>query len=369
MAGASHRTAPTQNDAAAPGVLQRTPLAIDSAVPTSDLGILLERLGCELLTIEPQVSRYLAWSHESGLFEALAAIGPGSMADVCARTGLNEAGADSLLGVLCALELASRSSEGLYRLMPAAHDYFLRSSPFFMVDQLVSPIHPILETYLQAPISREARIAMRIAEARPRFRYGAEERLRNQHARNLFACTKAVLTGEFSHTQSVLDLAGGSGTFSIPFALKHPEKRITLTEVPGAIDNVRAILREHGLEQHVGLLGFDAFSPPWDVPDCDGIFIGNFLHGFDDQVCVGVAREAFRCLSSGGKIWLHEMIWNETRSGPLCAALLHARMRSAGGGRQRTALELSNILTEAGFIRSYVVPTTETFALIVGTKP
>jgi acetylserotonin N-methyltransferase len=99
------------------------------------------------------------------------------------------------------------------------------------------------------------------------------------------------------------------------------------------------------------------------------MFIGNFLHGYPDDICRRLCLEAFRCLLPGGKLWIHEMIWNENRDGPLITALMHAGMRSGTPGRQRTAKELTDFLLAVGFVDPYVLPTAGAFALIVGRKP
>ncbi len=116
-------------------------------------------------------------------------------------------------------------------------------------------------------------------------------------------------------------------------------------------------------------VGIDVFSYPWSPPPCDGIFIGNFLHGFRRRALQARLFEAFERLTPGGRIWIHEMIWNENKDGPLMTAMCNATMRSGGAGRQRTAAELMSLLRSAGFISPYVVPTAGAFALVAARKP
>jgi ubiquinone/menaquinone biosynthesis C-methylase UbiE len=349
--------------------LQRAPLRPGFAVPGADLGDLLGRIGNELFPLQPPLSRYVAWAHEYGLFEALEAHAPAGIAGLCACTPFNEAGLDSLLGVLCALGLTARSADGRYSLTQAARELCLRSSPFFIADQLSSSRFPVPPPYLRDAPTEAWDAQVRFMARQERVRFGSLDRLRNQHARNLGACVAAVRTGEFANVRCMLDVGGGSGTFAIPLALEYPQMRIVLTELPEALDNIRVFLAGHGLEERIELLGFDAFSAPWPVPGCDGVFIGNFLHGFDDAACIKVCREAYRHLCSGGTIWLHEIVWNDNRDGPMITALLNASMRTGGSGRQRTCQELAEILESAGFVSPRVVPTSGAFALVAARKP
>ncbi len=354
----------SNRNAELPGVV----LTAGFALPTQDLGALLAQLGCKLFTRDHTLIQYVAWSEQAGLFEFMNTRGAVTAAEVSQGTVLNANGADSLLGVLCALGLAMRDHAGHYSLRAAAREYFLRGSPFFIGDQFVARGGPIHRSYVDGKNGVLLRLRLKMLSRLPGLRFGSMIRLRNQHARNLAACATAVRTGEFGAVRCLVDIAGGSGTFSIPFALENPSARTVLAELPQALPNIRPFLREHGLESRVELLGMSVFDYPWKIPQCDGIFVGNFLHGFADETCVRVCREAFGCLSPGGKIWIHELIWNPNKDGPLITALHNAAMRSGGAGRQRTALEIAAILQEAGFTATYVVPSAGAFALVAGQK-
>jgi len=347
----------------------RTVLESGFSVPVRDLGEVLETIGCKLFTRERTLGQYLAWSVQTGLFDLLSRHPEVSISEASAATPLTECGADSLLGVLCALGLVGRSATGRYRIADASRDYFVSGSPYFVGDQLPSSGFPIPGPYLRDKIGFLSRARLWWLGLKPAIRYGSTLRLENQHARNLGACVSAVRTGEFSDVCRIVDIAGGSGAFAIPLAVDYPEKQVILADLPYAVRNVRPLLRAHNLGERVRLRELDAFRLPWNIPDCDGIFIGNFLHGFDDESCALVCREGFRRLSPGGRLWIHEMLWRDSMDGPLMTALWHAAMRSAGPGRQRTELEFRNILRSSGFVDLRAVPTSGAYVLVSGRKP
>jgi hypothetical protein len=355
---------PQRRDAAARG----TVLKPGFELPTQDLGRLLAGLGCKLFTRDHTLVQYVGWSERAGLFELMEARGSVSVGEVSEGTVLNENGADALLGVLCAIGLAARDPSGRYSLTTAAREYFLCGSPFFIGDQFSARSEPLLRAYVDLHNGLLLRLRLKALSHLPGIRFGSTVRLRNQHARNLAACATAVRTGEFAAVRCLVDVAGGSGTFSIPFALENPSARVVLAELPQALPNIRRLLREHALESRIELLGMSVFEYPWTIPRCDGVFIGNFLHGFADETCVRVCREALDGLSPGGRIWIHELIWNPNKDGPLITALHNAAMRSGGAGRQRTAAEIEAILQRAGFVATYAVAGAGAFALIAGRK-
>lgn len=347
----------------------RTALAAGFEVPSSDLADVLGALGTKLFTRERTLVQYVAWSVNTGLLEMLHARGAATIEAAAAGTPLTPRGADALLSVLSALGLVRRSADGCYSLCPASREFLLRESPYFIGDQLEPVGFPIHGLYLKKRAGLLARMKLRLLGCLPLFRYGTEPRIENQHVRNLAASACAVRTGEFARVRCIADIAGGSGVFTIPLLLEYPHMRVVLTELPQALPNVQRLLTQHGVQNRVLLQPMDAFVCPWALPACDGVFIGNFLHGFSDDVALGVCREAFSSLPPGGMLWLHEMLWNDTRDGPLLTALWHAAMISAGMGGQRTAAEWIALLDTAGFSDMRVIPTSSAFALVAAQKP
>jgi len=340
-----------------------------SWLPSTDLADLLNRVGCKLISRDRPLVLYLAWAEQAGLFEEIADLGSASLAQLAERTCLNEAGVDALLGVMCSLGLVRNHPHGTYTLTETAREYLLRSSPFFIGEHLCAPRRRIPKPYTDRRPRLMTRLATKlILTLSPTLRFGSAKRLANQHARNLSASIAAVRTGEFANVRCLVDLAGGSGTFAIPLAQTHPSVRIILAELPRALKNVRRRLVAQNLDSRIELLGVDVFAMPWTLPDCDGIFIGNFLHAFSDRSCNAICAQAFERLPRGGRIWLHEMLWNARMDGPLITALWNATMRLAGG-RQRTAGELSDMLLRAGFVHERVTPTAAAFHLISAEKP
>jgi hypothetical protein len=346
----------------------RMPLKAGFRVPSCDLGQLLESLGTKLFTRERTLIQYVTWSLHTGLVELVHDRGAVTPEEVSASTPLTSGGADALLSVLSALQLFRRSFDGRYSLTQTATDYLLRASPFYIGDQLEPVGLSIPGRYMKRGDGVMTSLWLRLLGHLPKLRYGTRQRIDNQHARNLSACTAAVKTGEFAQVHRIADIAGGGGVFAIPLALEYPQTRVVLTELPRALPNIRPILAAHGVADRVDLCAQDVFEIPWRIPECDGIFIGNFLHGFGDAECVRICREAFNWLSKGGAIWLHEMVWNDTRDGPLITALWHAALRSSGDGSQRTGQEWELLLQEAGFADTRIIPTASGFALVAGRK-
>lgn len=353
----------SQIDTPAPPLTEGFPL------PEPRIDTLLHTLGIKLFARERPLSQYVDWSIRTGLIDLLGQQSGTSAEEILEATRLSDAGIDSLLGVLRALGIAKTSGPARFTLTPVAREYLLKDSPYYIGDQLRHRGLPMPHLYFRKGRFLFSRSKLYLMRFHPGIRFGSATRLRNQHARNLAPSAAAVKTGEFADVKCMVDVAGGSGTFSIPFALEHPRSRVVLAELPSAIRNIDPILRAHRLEERIERMSFDAFSFPWTIPECDGIFIGSFLHAFNDDQCIRLCKAGFSRLNPGGRLWIHEMLWNDTRDGPLITALWHAAMRGAGPGRQRTAEETRSILIEAGFEHIRVTPTCGPFSLVSGRRP
>jgi len=307
-------------------------------------------------------AQYVAWSASAGLFSAMSNGKGMTVADLCAATFLNEDGVDSLLPILMALGLASEDAEG-FRLTRLAEEYFLPQSPYYVGPGLFWGCDlPMPSAYLHLGESGGPKSTNPFTPPKPSLL------LRIQLSRNLAPGVCAARSGRFRGIRHLIDIGGGAGSIAIPFALDNPDARVTLVELPQKLDGIGEIIRSYDLEKQFELRAMDVLSETWRFPPCDGMLFGNFFHAFPDGSCRALAQQCFGSLAQDGRIFLHEVLFNESRTGPLIAALWNANMHVIGG-RQRTATECFRFLRDAGFSDLLVTPTASRFSLIEGRKP
>jgi hypothetical protein len=306
-------------------------------------------------------AQYLAWSVSAGVFSALCAGKTMAASDLCQTTVLNEDGVDSLLPILMALGLVTQEA-GAYRLTTLAEEYFLPESPYYVgVGLFWGCDLPMPLAYLRC---RESSEGMAKAFTPPE----ASLLLKIQLSRNLAPGVRAARSGQFEGIRHLVDIGGGAGAVAIPFALDHPEAKVTLVDLPPKLDGIREIVRSYGLEEQIELRAMDVFSDNWEFPSCDGMLFGNFFHVFPDPSCRLLSQRCFDTVVSGGKIFLHELLFDEGKAGPMIAALWNANMHVIGG-RQRTAGEFRTMLHDAGFADVRITPTSGRFSLLEARKP
>lgn len=319
--------------------------------------------------------QYLGWADAAGVFVALGDGAALTTDEVAARTTLSPSGADAFIAVICALRLAVRDGDGV-RLTPMAREYLDRRSPFYLGPSLYGGLSADLPAQLGKGQPRR-RYSLFTYSLRDRLRYlrrrkpqqfGRPEQLAAQHRRNLPVNTVAVATGLFDGVRNLADIGGGSGAFAIPLALAYPAMQITLVDLPRALPHVPKYLQPHGLAGRIALRGLNVHDIPWPLEGCDAILFGNFLHFCDDTECLDLLRESHRLLPPGGRVFLHELLWNDQRDGPVLTALWHFWMATISSGRQRTRAEIAQLLARAGFTSITARPTISDFTLVVATK-
>jgi hypothetical protein len=315
--------------------------------------------------------QYSQWADEAGVFRLMADCDGVTPEQIAASTEINVRGAAALLGVLCALRIVARRTDGCYILTPVAREYLDSRALFY--------VGPALHATLSAPFPpslRQGHRAPRISHAtRDRagtdpnrspdpYTFGQPEQLRVQHSAGFAPAVVAVRTGLFDGVSHLIDLCGGSGVFSIALALSSPAMRITLVDLPSALPIIGEYVRRYGVDDRITLAGHNVFHTPWPLPHVDGVLVANFLHGCDDDECRFLLGEIRRTLLPRGHVLIHEMLWNEDRTGPRLTALWNFLLTSGSSGGQRTASEFAGLLTESGFDLLSIVPTAGCYSLL-----
>jgi len=187
------------------------------------------------------------------------------------------------------------------------------------------------------------------------------------HSHSLPAAIGLAANCDFSSVRRLLDVAGGSGCFSIQLALHNPELRCTVAELPPVAADTRAYIERYGCSDRVDTYPFNMFHDAWPT-GYDAIFFSNVFHDWDPQRRDDLAQRSFDALPAGGRILLHEMLLHETQDGPLPAAMFSVMMLGTRG-KQFSLPELDELLTRAGFVDTSAAPSYGYYSLVSARKP
>jgi acetylserotonin N-methyltransferase len=171
---------------------------------------------------------------------------------------------------------------------------------------------------------------------------------------------------QFHGVQRLLDVAGGSGCYAIALAMRHPHLHCTVADLPAVAEDARDYIARYGCDSRVDTFGFNMFRDPW--PDgYDAVLMTNVLHDWEAERRRQLVNNSFQILPVGGRLFIHEILLNDSQDGPLPAALFSVMMLGTRG-KQLSFAELDDLLREAGFTDTEVRHTYGYYSLVSASK-
>lgn len=310
----------------------------------------------------------LAVADELGVFRVLAkgALDGRGLADALA---IEQHAAETLAGLLAGLGFLV-ADDGRFGLAEMARTYLLPDSPFYWGGMLRrirdNPLdcHKLIASLRNSKAAAEARLTGMWQSPRP-----PEAALiaftHAMHAHSFGLATRMVALVDTG--TSLLDVAGGSGSYAIAAALRDPALRCTVLDFAAVCGVAMEYAARHGVADRVRTVTADMFSEPWPR-DHDRILLSDILHDWDDERCRALVASAYAALPRGGRVLIHEMLLDDDGRGSLNALSYSMIMVFVAQGRQRTFAEFRDMLVTAGFRDVERTPTANGYVLIAATK-
>lgn len=173
--------------------------------------------------------------------------------------------------------------------------------------------------------------------------------------------------GRFSR---LLDIGGGSGTYTIAFLKRNPKMTAALFDLKRVIAMARERLRAEGLLKRVTLVAGDFYRDELP-PGCNLALLSAIIHQNSPAENVALFRKIRRALEPGGAILIRDHIMEESRTNPPAGALFALNMLvNTDGGDTYTFGEVRKGLERAGFVDVRLVRTGERMdCLVEARKP
>jgi hypothetical protein len=314
--------------------------------PTSDDGTFWN------LWLTPYYLPVITAADEVGTFAAISGSALSTEA-LAARLSVNARALSIHLGLLAALGMVERRG-GLWRatalartwMHPDGEGYY---GPLLHGYRESIPIHKhMIETLKTGDMATGHHSAAKEWErgALPQDMAHRIAAFMNSHS---IASSKSVARlPVLGQVQSLLDVGGGSGVFSIEIAKANPQLSATILEIDTMCVAAQAYIDKAGADR-VTTLACDMFRQDWPTGH-DAHFFSNIFHDWSDETCRMLAAKSFAALPSGGQIMLHEILMDDDGTGPLIAAAFSMLMLLGTKGKQFSLPELKGFLESAGFV-------------------
>jgi hypothetical protein len=306
-----------------------------------------------------------------GLFEALEQ-GPAPVAELALKLGACPRATGTLVRFLASAGLIELDRDQA-ALTPVAALHLLQGSPLYwgaMFDRL-GTLPLTTDALVRASLSGKSVIygGANLWQEHERDHERARAFAESAHCRAAFAAERIARLGLFESTATLLDVAGGKGTYSVAFCRQNPKLRARLLELGPASLLAKRFVESAALAARIEIQSGDIFGARWPH-GFDTVWLSDIFHDWSASQCAELASRAFDALDFGGRILVNEVLLRDGRNGPRAATSYELSiLLSTEAGRQYTFRELRTILCRAGFSRPRIVARAGVYSVISATKP
>ena len=253
---------------------------------------------------------------ELGFFEVLASA-PASVEELAARTGLTCRAARICADAMVAVGMLHREGD-MYVNSKAAAAHLTPDSPtdlrpyIALLDRISYPAWVKLVDVLRH--GPEARVTNLDPELQQLFSEGVE-------AVNVAPAAALAATSHFSTCHRLLDVGGGTGSWSIALVRAHPNLTATVFELPQVVAIASQRIAKEGLSDRIEVVGGDVHAA--DLPtDHDCCLVSNLIHYFSAEENRRLLANIRRAVDPGVRLFIADYWTDPTHAEPLLAAMM-----------------------------------------------
>ena len=322
-------------------------------------------------------AQMLLTAEEMGVFDRLEE-SPCTVDELAKATELPADSAQRLLTGLCALDLVQRRPDEHYANSPEASKQLVSSAPGYignMFDHVREVLYPSWGNLKEALLAN-GQNDQQVAEQSPSPEdvvpseevYSDDQSLQSfmegMHAITYEAGRKfAAQAPELREVEHIVDVGGASGALLIALAQQFPSLQGTVLDLAPVQSIAEKHITEQDLADRLSFQAADFFNDP--LPSgCDAYSLGFILHDWDGQTGSYLLEKISEAIRPGGLLIIGESLLDDDRTGPLHVARNNLNMMVVARGRERTAKEYSDWISEFGFELERIQSTEEKDFLI-----
>lgn len=262
-------------------------------------------------------SKLLFAASELGIFEALAE-GPVDLAGLAARTGLTPRAAHVTADAMVALGLLERRGAD-YVNGPVAAQFLAGTAP--------TDLRPLLAFWDKISYPGWSSLAATLGRGRPdRQIFEIPDELKPVMSAGIEAATagaaqRLAAVADLPEGSRLLDVGGGTGSFSIALAAADPSLSATVLELPDIAPIARRRIAASAVSGRVDVLGGDVMNDEVP-PGYDAFLVANLAHYLSPTGNVRLLRRLRDAARAGARLLFVDFWTDPTHSQPVAAALM-----------------------------------------------
>jgi SAM-dependent methyltransferase len=289
-------------------------------------------------------AQHLFAANELGIFEALAS-SAATLDALAARTGLTSRAARISADAMVALGLLDRDGDQ-YRNAPSA--------AAFLAGTGVRDLRPLLEFWGSVSYPTWSRLATALASGPPRQVFDLDD----DTQAIVSAGIEAILAGpaqalaqtvDFAGHHRMLDVGGGTGSWSIATLRQQPGLTATVFERPVTAEIARKRIADVGMSDRIDVVAGDALGD--ELPEGhDVVLVANLVHYWSPETNVDLLRRIRSAVSPGAHLLLADFWTDPTHTQPFQAALMAGEFAvHLRDGDVYSVVEVQTMLDQSGW--------------------
>jgi 3-hydroxy-5-methyl-1-naphthoate 3-O-methyltransferase len=295
--------------------------------------------------------------------------GPKTIAQVQKETGASERGLTAVMNALVGMDFLAKDKQGLFSLTPESSAFLVSTKPSFQGGLLRHGSEQLIPKWLH--------LNKIVETGRPEAAVNLEEAGGDFFQRfvvDIFPLSYPAAQTLSRHLSAdavvrVLDLAAGSGVWSIALAQGSEKATVTVVDWPEVIPITRKTVAKFGLAERYSYIAGDLLQADFGSGHTVAT-LGHILHSEGRDRSRELLKKTFQALAPGGTIAVAEFLVNADRTGPLNGLFFAVNMLvNTDSGDTYSFEEISSWLREAGFTNARTLDAPGPSPLILATKP
>jgi SAM-dependent methyltransferase len=291
-------------------------------------------------------SRILLSAAELDIFTKLSKK-PVTAESISASEGWDTRGTRILLDALAAMELLTKSTDGVYSVPEPLQRLMISSSEESILPMILHRVRMWRTWSNLTEIVQEGKKPADLASSRSKEDMEAFIGAMHVVGRTMAETVADAL--DLSHYRRFLDVGGASGTYVIAFLERAPHMTATLFDLPDVADMAEERLTQAGLLNRVTIVPGDYNSDPLPTGH-DLALLSAIVHINSLDRNIELYKKIYHSLDPGGTIVIRDHVMEPDRTEPQAGAIFAVNMLVAtSGGGTYTFDEIQTGLETAGF--------------------
>ena len=283
--------------------------------------------------------------------------------------GSSQRGVERLLDALTGIGYITKRGTQ-YRLTPIADTFLVRTKHTYM-GAMVKETQMTLPLWMQlADVIRSGKPAAAVnSDEGRKFFPELVKAIFPMTYQGALGLVHSLPKAKLKKISRVLDVAAGSGAWSLPFAQANPATRVTAADYPEVTPITREYAQVFGVADRYDYLEGDLRQMDFGSQQYDAVILGHIIHSEGEKWGRDLIQKSYRALKPGGMLVIAEMIPNDSRTGPAFPLLFGLMMVVATDeGDVFTMAQYKQWLKQAGFKGLKLVKVEAPSPLIVATR-